>query len=245
MLLSLAIEDYLKSLSGKNSVYTIKNYSKYLAKFLDFISNIEITHLTQERLDKYKNSLQLSRIKAATINLYLITLRSFVRYQIELGVDLSYLDIELEYQPARKIELLDRESIELILRAPDLSTPEGIRDKIVLELIILNGLKSSEITQLNRDITGLAESTNILINSYLLARKDNYLPLIIRFQGSNDFKENGEKMRLSQRSIERIIEKYTKLSGYENITANTLIVSARSEHFFDPGQYSQIQVLPG
>lgn len=235
MLLSFAIEAYLKSLSGKNSNYTVKNYSKYLARFLNFISDIEVSSITPEKIAKYKASLQNLRIKAVTINLFLIALRSFIKYEVEQGVDLSHLEVELEYQPARKVEILDQEALDLILRTPDSSTLVGIRDKIILELIILSGLKASEILKLNKDFSGLdkkfelADSTKMLVNSYLAVRKDNSLLLI----------------NLSQRSIERTVEKYAHLDGYENITANTLIVSAASQRSSDPDRYRQNLALPG
>ncbi len=218
MLLSVAIQNYLRSLSGKNSTYTIKNYSKYLDRFLSFVSDIEVGVLTPEKIAKYKNSLQALRIKAATMNLYLIALRSFIKYQ-----DLSYLEVELEYQPARKVEVLDQVSIDLILRSPDTSTPDGLRDRIVLELIILHGLKASEIIKLNKDFSGLINSTSVLVRSYLAVRKDNSILLI----------------NLSQRSIERIVEKYTRLDGYENITINSLLVSVKSLRCADPDQSYQ------
>jgi site-specific recombinase XerD len=41
-------------------------------------------------------------------------------------------------------------------------------------------------------------------------RKDAFNPLFIRFQGRQDPEKGGEKMRLTPRSIQRIVEKYIK-----------------------------------
>jgi site-specific recombinase XerD len=57
----------------------------------------------------------------------------------------------------------------------------------------------------------LTEQASVWIQRYLAARSDNFNPLWIRFSGDEaDPTTAGEKMRLSVRGIQRIVEKYRR-----------------------------------
>ena len=51
------------------------------------------------------------------------------------------------------------------------------------------------------------------IKRYLAKRKDSWKPLFIHFKGRGSVENDGEKMRLTSRSVERILLKYVKKSG--------------------------------
>ena len=54
----------------------------------------------------------------------------------------------------------------------------------------------------------LSDSAAEWLEKYLETRKmDGFKPLFIRYQGHIEIKNDGEKMRLTSRSIERIVEK--------------------------------------
>jgi len=48
------------------------------------------------------------------------------------------------------------------------------------------------------------------LKKYLEARKDKFKPLFIRHKGRIDGVKDGEKMRLTPRSIQRILKKYSR-----------------------------------
>ncbi len=168
-----------------------------------------------------------------TQNYFLIALRSFLRYLNDNSLTaLSPNQIELNKQESPSLKLLDNNNLHRLLAAPDLTKIDGIRDKAILEMLFSTGLRVSELTLLNRDqinlanrqfkvlgqgkkerIVFLSETAGLSLEIYLRVRKDSFKPLFIRFQGKVDSAEQGEKMRLSPRSIERIMEKYVKLAG--------------------------------
>jgi site-specific recombinase XerD len=47
----------------------------------------------------------------------------------------------------------------------------------------------------------------------LASREDDYKPLFIRYAGVVDGASGGEKMRLTPRSVQRLVIKYTRKSG--------------------------------
>lgn len=248
MLLQSAIDKYLASLNNSNSQHTARNYSRYLKRFLDFTGNIDIQKLELQLINKYHDFLNVwtdpengKSLKPATKNYYLIALRSFINFLKNTeSINVSPNDIFLESQEPKRVQVLDQEQLEIILKAPDMTDKEGLRDKLILEILSNTGLKVSELVTLNTDslniqnleiiliidgkvrLIKLPESVPPIFNAYMIARKDTFTPLFIRFQGIVDSNDNGEKMRLSERSIERIVQKYGKKAGIDNVTPQML-----------------------
>ena len=50
------------------------------------------------------------------------------------------------------------------------------------------------------------------VQRYLAARTDAFKPLFIRYSGAVNEADHGEKMRLTARSVERVIKKYVRAS---------------------------------
>jgi len=178
-----------------------------------------------------RNGVQLKRISQ---NYHIIALRSFLRYLL-VQRDLSTLSpdkIELPKQSSRSISFLDSEQLERLLNSPQISDKIGLRDKAILETLFSTGLRVSELVSLNRDqidfdrqefgIKGKGNKLRVVflsdmaaqwIKCYLQSRRDYFKPLFIRYTGRVDTEKNGEKMRLTARSIQRIVAKYAKRAG--------------------------------
>jgi site-specific recombinase XerD len=114
---------------------------------------------------------------------------------------------------------------------PLLSTPVGLRDKAILELLFSTGLRVSELTSLDREqinlktrefgIIGKGGKSRIVfiskqaaefISRYLRTRSDKHNPLFIRIGGKKDISLSDEKMRLTSRSVQRLVKHYVKLA---------------------------------
>src|SRR3972149_1045991 len=237
--LSKLITDFLEHLEvEKNaSQLTIRNYDHYLKRFLGFAGDINPKDINQELVRKYRVFLarwvdeQTGKpLKKVTQNYFVIALRAFLRYLAKNDVKtLAAEKIELGDQDPRPIKVLDTEQLQRLLAAPDISTPEGLRDKAILETLFSTGLRVSELQKLNRDkinlsrlefgivgkggkerVVFISDSAANWIDRYLRTRADRYNPLFIRYSQGEDPTRGGEKMRLSVRSIERILEKYVR-----------------------------------
>lgn len=188
----------------------IRKYRLYLARWTD---------------PKTKNGL-----KRITQNYFMIALRAFLRYLAKKDIQtLSAEKIELYDPDPRPLKILDQDSLVRLLSAPDTNKKAGIRDKTLLETLFSTGLRVSELALLNRDSINLerrefsviaksgkirtvfsSDSAYEWLQRYLMLRHDSFKPLFIRFQGMVDTDNNGEGMRLTPRSIQRIVEKYVK-----------------------------------
>jgi site-specific recombinase XerD len=110
-----------------------------------------------------------------------------------------------------------------------MSTIVGKRDKAILEVLFSTGLRVSELTGLDRDkidlgrrefgITGKGGRARVVflstravewIEHYLDARTDHFKPLFIRHKGKIDPATEDTKMRLTPRSVQRLVKKYAR-----------------------------------
>lgn len=260
-------------LEKNSSQKTIRNYHHYLLRFVDFSKDIEPSKIDLGLIRRYR--LFLSRfidpksnqpLKRVTQNFFLIALRSFLRYLSRNDItSLSPDKIELGSQEASPLKVLDEGNLERLLRAPDLTKLDGIRDKAILEMLFSTGLRVSELASLNRDqvnlkrrefgVVGKGKKERVVFLSdgavsslevYFQIRKDTFKPLFIRFQGKVDSSDQGEKMRLSTRSIERVVEKYVKQAGISiKATPHTLRHNFATDLLINGADIRSVQEMLG
>lgn len=224
------------------SKLTIRNYRHYLLFFAKWYSsthpNSSIEDLTLPIVRKYrvhlshKTDIKGETIKKVTQNYYVIALRSLLRYLLKNDYrTLEPSKIDLPKTESRSLKFLEREQVERLVTMPDTSKEEGIRDRTILELLFSTGLRVSELVSLNHQqinlerrefgIIGKGRRSRIVfvsdraaewIGRYLEARTDVFKPLFIRYSGQVLDVDEGEGMRLTVRSIERIVKKYVEMA---------------------------------
>jgi integrase/recombinase XerD len=91
-----------------------------------------------------------SESKATTANRRLTVLRRYFRWALRerrIQADPT-LRLEAAKQPLRVPKTLTEAQVEALLAAPDVTTPLGLRDRTMLELIYASGLRVSELVGL-------------------------------------------------------------------------------------------------
>lgn len=224
------------------SPLTVKMYGYYLNSFAGWLAQedkpLKPSELTEEVVREYRLYLNhyVNPIKGPlaknTQNYFLIALRAFLRFLAKKNVKTLAPDlIELGKNRDRQIKFLTRDHLEQMLIQPDTSKPEGLRDRAMMELLFSTGLRVSELTKLDRDkvnlqtrefgIIGKGGRARVVfisaraadhLSRYLTTRQDQARPLFIRYSGKWDDSEGGNKMRLTPRSVERMIAKYVRLA---------------------------------
>jgi len=220
------------------SKLTIRDYRHYLRIFVEWFAtslpNKTIHTIDLSDIRKYRVYLANRvddkglTLKRVTQNYYVIALRSFLRFLIKNDIKtLEPSKIDLPKTESRSLKFLEREQIERLVTSVDTSTEEGIRDRAALELLFSTGLRVSELVKLNKDsinierrefgVIGKGGRARVVFISdraaewvarYIGERKDTFKPLFIRYSGKVIEEDDGEKMRLTVRSIERIVKKY-------------------------------------
>ncbi|KKP87059.1 MAG: Tyrosine recombinase xerC [Candidatus Roizmanbacteria bacterium GW2011_GWA2_35_8] len=181
----------------------------------------------------YKNPYK-GVLKRQTQNYFLVALRSFLRYLIRQKMAvLSPEMIELGKNRDRNIKFIAEDELKKLFNAVPLKDKSGLRDRAILEVLFSTGLRVSELTGLNREsiniengefgvigkggkarVVFLSKNAKEWLSRYLKSRDDPYQPLFIRYAGPRPAEGlTSEKLRLSARSVERMIDKYRKISG--------------------------------
>lgn len=219
---------------------------------------------------KKEKGIANSTLKKRTQNYYLIALRAFLKYLARQNIpSLSPDRIELAKVPERSLDLITIEELSRLLNAPDVSNLRGLRDKAMLELFFSTGLRVSELCALPRDINlkndelsvrGKGEKVRVVfisddarnaVQKYLDKRDDMDDALFIQIQGAIGSKaeklsKKRETMRLTARSVERIIKQYAVKSGIsKKVTPHVIRHSFATDLLRNGADLRSVQMLLG
>lgn len=269
--------DFLQHLEIERncSPLTVKNYQHYLFRFANWLfstkkQDISIEKVNLNLLRQYR--LYLSRLKEPkplkriTQSYHIIALRSFLKWLVKNDYQvISPEKIDLPKAVSRSLKFLDTEQIKRLLSQPTLSTPQGLRDKAILETLFSTGLRVSELVALDRDqvnlkrrefgvigkggrarVVFLSLRASDWVGRYLKSRKDNWRPLFVRYSGKVQATKQGESMRLTVRTIQRVIKKYTQKAKLPvAATTHTLRHSFATDLLIQGADLRSVQELLG
>lgn len=233
--------EYLEIEKGR-SLKTIENYERYLKRFIGFSNIKKPKDITNEIIRKYRLWLNRQpgvvkggTMKKKTQNYHLIAIRVFLKYlhRIEYEGAISPDKIELAKVPEREIDLITDKELDRLISGPDLTTIKGLRDRAIIETLFSTGLRVSELTSLSRDIDmtsgsfsvrGKGEKIRVVflsdeakkyIELYLGKRDDMDDSMFVRVVNKSGKKslDNQDTLRLTPRSVERIIKNYAIRAG--------------------------------
>ena len=167
--LAALVHDYLEDveISGRSEL-TVKRYAAYLATFMEWLAftthqdaaALALADLTDERLRQYRLFLARRRdpgsgkpIGPGTRNLYSIAVRNLLKYcarKRKLEVPDPTITLELAKERDVEIRFLDRDEVDRLRSAVDLTKPTGIRDRAIVEVLFGTGVRVSELAALTR-----------------------------------------------------------------------------------------------
>lgn len=206
-------------------------------------------------------------LKRRTQNYYLIALRAFLKYIRKRGVkSLDPERIELAKVPERSLDLISSQELHRLMEAPDISTIQGLRDKAILELLFSTGLRVSELCGLSQEdidlsrdefsvrgkgdkvrVVFLSDTARKAVRAYLKERTDFDDAMFIQY-GKNAKREavKNTPLRLTPRSIQRIIKKYATIAGItRKVTPHVIRHSFATDLLQNGADLRSVQALLG
>lgn len=134
---------------------TVGSYGFDMRRFCSFLAREGVSPEAFGRPDllRYLTSLRDGGLSARTVARQVSTIRSFFRYLVREGV-LSASPVSEARAPKIGRPLpsyLTPTEVERLLAAPDTQSPEGLRDRAMLELMYASGLRASEVVSLRQE----------------------------------------------------------------------------------------------
>ncbi len=247
------------------SPYTIRNYTSDLVGnyrrgtekgFFQFLRLRKIDSL--DKVDKnvlrdYLAYLMEQNITKSSIIRKLSAIRSFYRYLAREGI-LTSNPLEKAASPRRDRRLpsfLTVDETARLLKAPDPATPQGLRDRALMELIYAAGLRVSELAKLNLEqinldsyeirVWGKGSKERVVLFGELAARAlsnylDNGRPILLgEMVDRGALFVNNRGGRLSERMIQKILGKYAAIAGINKRVYPHLLRHTFATHLLDGG----------
>lgn len=143
---------YLKIERGL-SANTVTSYKRDIEKYLTFLTEKKITQLDEVSRFEILDFLQTLRQSGAADNSIIrmvSSLRKFHQYVKRESI-VSDDPMQLIDTPKKASTLpkaISPQAVEQLLEAPDTTTPLGVRDRTILELMYATGLRISELVNL-------------------------------------------------------------------------------------------------
>ncbi len=261
--------DYLKA-ERNVSKYTVRNYTHDLMDFFQFVKDKKISSLKE--VDKrdirdYLSHLMERGIAKTSISRKVSAIRSFYRYLLrEKFIDANPVATTNSPKLDRRLpSFLTLDEIERLLKTPDLSKPEGLRDRAWMELLYASGLRVSELVNLNkgqiaferREIilaskgskdrgvlfgapaTKGSKDRGVLFGVPAAKALQEYLtrgrPELESGKKTEALFLNNKGGRLTARSFQRILQKYAKLAGIDKRVHPHVLRHTFATHLLDRG----------
>ena len=222
--------DYLQA-ERNVSAYTVRNYTNDLLEFFDFAREKEIKSLKEinkQTLRGYLAHLMERGFARSSIARKLSAIRSFYRYLLREEM-VSSSPVATTTSPRldkRLPSFLTVEEAKQLVESPDLSQPQGQRDRALLELLYASGLRVSELVNMNMEQVDL--NTNeirvwgkgsrervVLIGSPAARALTTYIsqgrPKLLGEKRNSALFVNRYGGRLPARRIQKILEKYARI----------------------------------
>ncbi len=267
----LEIEKNSSKLTIRNYRLYLKRFDEWFSKNYPGrgIQDIKIDMIRKYRLflSNYADDKNMT-LKRVTQSYYIIALRSFLKFLIRSDHEtLSPDKIDLPKTESKSLKFLEKNHLNDLFAAVDVSKNDekALRDRAILEMLFSTGLRVSELSRLNRDqinfdtrefgvigkggrarVVFLSDSASVWLGKYFEIRQDPFKPAFIRYSKEKSYENDGEKMRLTPRSVERILNKYVRLARIPiKATPHTLRHSFATDLLYNGADLRSVQEMLG
>jgi len=203
--------DYI-SLERGLSINTRKAYADDIGQFLNELTAKGVSSLSQVSRKQILDHLMAMKAKGMSTNSisrHLVSIKVFFRYLQQEGMLDRNVTDTMDSPKLWKIlpDTLSEKEVDLLLAAPDMHKPLGVRDRAILEIFYAAGLRVSELANLQLADLHLDEGYIRCIGK---GRKERVVPV------------GGESIRLLRRYLEEIRPQLC-----ENMHVQNVFVSKR------------------
>ncbi|MFZ5597654.1 MAG: site-specific tyrosine recombinase XerD [Bacillota bacterium] len=240
-----SIRDFLSFLAverglAKNTLASYRSDLVFFKKFCEQKNYAPLGDGGRSAVIAYLLQMKRDGMSAATVSRRLAALKSMYKFLIRESR--LQVDPTENIETPRKVQKLPRvltiEEVDRLLAQPRISTPGGLRDKAMLEVIYATGIRVSELVNLDRGSINLVEGyirclgkgskeRIVPVGEMAVHFTGEYLrrarPRLAGNKGSPALFLNGRGGRLTRQGFWKIIKKYAAGANIKkDITPHTL-----------------------
>ena len=244
MNLERARSEYLGYLSVErgSSANTVEAYGRDLARYVGWLSERGVGDpegVTRPLVEAHVAALVEVGLAPASVERAVSAIKGFHRFMVSDGICEAFptSDLPLPSKPERLPDVISVDDAARLLDQPFPSTPAGLRDRAILEVLYGCGLRASELCGLDLRTTLLDEG---LLRVFGKGDKERVVPVLgtaaealaaylDRGRGALVGRRptqavflNARGGRLSRQSIHAIVEKYGRVAGIDGLHPHTL-----------------------
>lgn len=150
------IEEFLNyiDLEKNDSNYTCVNYKLDIEEYLNYCkdNNVDYKKISYKQARNYINFLYDKKDKASTIARKISALRSYYKYLSNYGIEnYSFSLLKLPKKGKRLPKYFEYNELEELFLVPDINTPLGERDRLIIEMLYASGIRVSELVNIKLD----------------------------------------------------------------------------------------------
>lgn len=252
------LKGFLRYLDAERSAspHTLDNYGREVREFLAFVASQGVhtcAEVDRDVLRRYLAWLGAQGYARGSVARRVAEVRSFGSYLQREGwlAGSPFLSLRAPKQGRRLPDVLSVEETVALLSQPDLRTPQGLRDRTILEVLYAGGLRVSELVGL--DITdidlargevrvlGKGDKERIALLGepavhWLRAYLAEARPRLVGAPGAGAAVfVNRRGGRLTARSVQSLLRQYTIMAGIDKRITPHVLRHTFATHLLDGG----------
>jgi integrase/recombinase XerD len=262
------IDGYLAYLAEvrRMSPNTIESYARDLAQLGGFAekSGKEVQHLDRRDLEAFVRSLVTSGLAPRSVSRAVACVRGFYKFiTVEQKLDQNPADDLRSPRAWPSLpKFLSLEEVDRLLAQPDVSTPRGLRDKALIEVLYATGLRVSELVSLRagdlhldegyltcigkgdkQRIVPMGQESADWVRRYL---RDGRTPMLRKRQSPWLFVNARDGGPLSRIGFWKVLKGYGKSAGLSRELSPHVLRHSFATHLLERGaDLRMIQVMLG
>lgn len=263
--MKIIIDEFIESLKSRQaSANTLASYERDIIKFDKYFTQKgkKIFDLTKDDMQEYVNHLKDTGKSNSTISRSTASLKSFYRYLVnkKLAEDNIVENIEVPKVARKEPMILTSAEIEKLLEQPDLSELKGQRDKVMLEILYVTGIRVTELVSLRIDDVNFSSGyirvkkknseRHIPLGNRSMKLLKEYMervrPLLIRTEEEKSLFINTNGQKMTRQGYWKILKQYKDQAKIDKeITPHTIRHSFAVHMLQNGTEVKKVQELLG
>ncbi len=250
------LETYVRYLVAEKNLspFTLRNDRSDLLHFAHYLEDEEgvpVLEADRAMARRYLGTLKESGMATASLTRKVSTIRSFYRFLVREGrIESTPLTGIVAPKREQKLPtILSKDDLDALIESADETTPSGLRNRAMLEMMYASGVRLSEIVGLNLRSIDLDERTVVVRGK---GNKERMVLLgepaertLRRYLSEGRPKVatgaeealflNRDGNRLSGRSVQKLVRKHALKAGLESLVWPHLLRHSFATHLLDGG----------